>query len=87
MQIALKLTPLVLLLLCLPACSGSRRTTAHQPPPQPDVRTEISVIPPQEIKGHGPFFGWQASFGESKAPALNEDALVPSTSPINSDGM
>lgn len=77
---------IAVLLLCLPACSGTRRRTAPQPPaPEPEVRTEVSVIPPQEVKGHGPFYQWQASFGESK-PATQVEGLPSSSGGMNSDG-
>ena len=76
----------LLVAFILAGCSSSRRAAAPPPPP-PDSRVEVSVIPPQELKGNRPFFQWQTSFGQSNNPTPDDATLGPSANPINSDGL
>ena len=59
-----------LVILAVAGCSNSRRA-APPPAAPPDTRVDVSVIPPQELKGNRPFFGWETSFGKYNDPQPN----------------
>ena len=75
-------------LILLAGCAGSKRTATPPPArPAPDVTTEISVIPRQELKGNRPYVGFNASFGQSTEPAVDQNTLGPNANPISVEGI
>jgi hypothetical protein len=68
-------------------CAGSRRTApaAAAAASPPRVSTEVSVIPPQELKEGRPFVQFSGSVSQPEYSVANDDALVPAAGAFNSD--